>query len=148
MEHVIASYLREVWDKNNWLYEGQHGFRPGYSCESQVITVGQDNADSLDNGERIDTIIIDFSKALDLVPYGRLLKKIANSGVYSRVVVWIREFLLGRTQRVRVGGQLSEEVRVTFGVPQGRVLGPLLFLAYVNDIWRNIESLLDFLLTL
>jgi len=60
--------------------------------------------------------------------------------VDSRVVVWIRGFLLGRTQRVRVGGQLSEEVRVTSGVPQGSVLGPLLFLAYVNDIWRNMES--------
>jgi len=55
-------------------------------------------------------------------------------------VVWIREFLLGRTQRVRVGGQLSEEVRVTSGVPQGSVLGPFLFLAYVNDIWRNMKS--------
>jgi hypothetical protein len=64
----------------------------------------------------------------------------ANSGVDSRVVVWIREFLLGRTQRVRVGGHLSEEVRVTSGVPQGSVLGPLLFLAYVNDISRNIKS--------
>ena len=57
-----------------------------------------------------------------------------------KVVVWIREFLLGRTQRVRVGGQLSDEVRVTSGVPQGSVLGPLLFLAYVNDIWKNMES--------
>ena len=58
----------------------------------------------------------------------------------SRVVVWIKEFLLGRTQRVSVGGHLSEDVRVTSGVPQGSVLGPLLFLAYVNGIWRNIES--------
>src|SRR5215469_9185024 len=139
MEHVIASHLRQEWDKNDWLYEGQHGFRPRYSCESQVITVCQDIADALDNGDRIGAIIIDFSKAFDLVPHGRLLTKIAKTGVDSRVVVWIREFLLGRTQRVRVGGHLSEEVRVTSGVPQGSVLGPLLFLAYVNDIWRNIE---------
>jgi len=102
MEHVIASYLRQVCDKNDWLYEGQHGFRLGYSCESQVIAVCQDIADSLDSGEKIDAIIVDFSKAFDLVLHGRLLTKIANSGVDSRVVVWIREFLLGRMQRVRV----------------------------------------------
>jgi hypothetical protein len=81
-----------------------------------------------------EAIVIDFSKAFDLVPHDRLLTKIATSGVDSRVIVWIREFLLGRTQRIRVGGQLSEEVRVTSGVPQGSVLGPLLFFAYVNDI--------------
>ena len=107
MEHVIASYLRQVWYKNGWLYEGQHGFRRGYSCESQVVTVYQDIVDSLDNGNRIDTSIIDFSKAFDLVPHGRLLTKIENSGVDSRVVVWIREFPLGRKQRVSIGGQLS-----------------------------------------
>ena len=86
------------------------------------------------------------SKAFDLVPHSRLVTKIANSGVDSRVVVWIKEFLLGRTQRVRVGGHLSEEVRITSGVPQGSVLDPLLFLAYVNDISRNNESTIRFLL--
>ena len=113
-----------MWDKNDSLYEGQHDFGPGYSCETQVNTVCQDIADSVDNGDRIeiDAIIIDFSKAFDLVPNGQLLTKIPNSGVDSRVVVWIREFLLGCTQRVRIGGQLSEEVRVTSGVPQGSVL--------------------------
>ena len=140
MEHAIATYLRQVWGANDWLYEGQHGFRPGYSCESQVITVCQDIADTIDNGDRMDAIIVDFSKAFDLVPHGRLLVKIANSGVEARVVEWIKQFLTGRTQRVRVGKVLSDEVRVSSGVPQGSVLGPLLFLAYVNDIGRNIES--------
>ena len=83
MEHIIASYLRQVWDKNDWLYEGQHGFRPGYSCENQVMTVCQDIADSEDNGERIDAIVIDFLKAFDLVSHGRLLTKFPNPGVDS-----------------------------------------------------------------
>jgi len=88
------------------------------------------------NGDRIDAFAIDFSKAFDLVPHDRLLMKIANSGVHSRLVAWLREFLLSRTQRVRLGGQLSEVARATSGVPQG----PLLFLAYVNDIRRNTVS--------
>ena len=64
MEHIIASYLRQVWEVNDWLYEGQHGFRSGYSCESQVIAVCQDIADSLDNGDRFDAIVDDFFQKL------------------------------------------------------------------------------------
>ena len=100
----------------------------------------QDIVDSLDEGVSADAIIKDFSKAFDLVPHDQLLMKLAASGVDSRVVVWVSEFLVGCTQRVRLGGQLSKDVKVTSGVPQGRVLGPLLFLVYVNNIWRNIDS--------
>jgi len=115
MEHVMASHLRHIWDKNDWLYEGQHGFRPGYLCESQAINVCQVTADAKDNGGRINAIVIEFSKAFDLVLHDWLLMKTAISGVDSRVLAWVREFLLGRMQRVRVGRQLSEEVRVTSG---------------------------------
>ena len=94
MQHVIAGYLRQVWEMSGWLCEGQYGFRPGYSCKSQVVTVCQDIADSPDEGFRTDAIIIDFSNAFDLVPHDRPLTKIAVTGVDLRVVVWVKEFLL------------------------------------------------------
>lgn len=88
MENVIVGYLRQIWDMSEWLYEGQHGFGLGYSCESQIVTVCLDIADYMDEGARIDAIIIDFLKAFKLVPYGRLLAKIAASAVIFRVVIW------------------------------------------------------------
>jgi len=81
--------------------------------------VRQDIAESMDEGVRTDAIIIDFSKAFSLVPHDRLLTKIAATGVDLRVVAWVKEFLLGRSQRFRVDGQLSGEVRVTSGVRKG-----------------------------
>jgi hypothetical protein len=116
-------HLKEIWDKDYWIFEGQHEFRPGLSCESQIITICQDIADSLNNGIRTDAIIIDMSKFFNLVPHDRLLRKIADLGVNPRVVVWLTEFLLGRIRKVRIGRLLSEEVRVTSGIPHGSVLG-------------------------
>jgi len=139
-EHVIAGYLRKVCDKNYWLCEGHHGFKEGYSCDCQVNTVRQDMAGSLDEVIFIYAIIIDFSKAFVLVPHDRLFTKLVASGVDSKVVVWVREFLVGRTERVRVGGQQSKEVKVNSSVPQGNVLCTLLFIVYLSDIWKNIDS--------
>jgi hypothetical protein len=97
-ERVIVGYLRQVWNTSKWLYERQHGFRPGYSCASQIVTVCKDTADSPDEGARTDAIVIDFSRAFDIVPYDRLLMRIVASGVAARAVVWVREFLFGCSQ--------------------------------------------------
>jgi hypothetical protein len=87
-----------LWEGNDWLYERQHGFRLGNSCESQINIVCQDIADSLNQAARQYPIIVDFSKAFVLVPHDRLLKKIVALGVHSRAFVRIREFLIGRSQ--------------------------------------------------
>ena len=128
-----------MWYKNDWLCEGKNGFGPGSSCEIQVITVCHDIADSLYEIST-DAIVIDVSKRLHFIPHDRLLTKLAASGVDSRVVVWGREFLVGRTESFRVRRQLSKEVTGISSAPQGSVLVPLPFLAYVNDIWRYVDS--------
>ena len=87
MELVIAGYLRQVWEMSELLCAGKHGFKPGYSCESKVITVCHDIADSLHEGVKTDAIIIDFSKAFNLVPHDELLTTIAAPGVDLKVVV-------------------------------------------------------------
>ena len=110
------SYL--LFDSCNTEISGQHGFRLRYSCDSQVITVFQDIAEPLEEGFFIDAIIADFSKAFNLVPHNRLLKKLANSGDGFEGSRLGRRITLGRTQRVRVGGQLPKEVKVTSGVTQ------------------------------
>jgi hypothetical protein len=87
MEHVIAGYIRQMWEDMDWLYKGQHGFRLGYSCNSQIIIVCQDISDSLDEATSLDAII-GFSKAFDLVPHDRLLKKM-------QPLVWIQGWSYG-----------------------------------------------------
>jgi hypothetical protein len=87
MEHVIAGYLRQVWEMSGWWYEGRYGFRQGYNCESQVVTVYKDIEDSLDEEVRTDAIIINFSKVFELVPHDRLSYNLLpkNITIYTKI---------------------------------------------------------------
>ena len=89
---------------------------------------------------QVDMIALDFSKAFDKVPHHQLIMKLWNYGVQGRTHAWIKSFLLGRTQRVEVDGEVSSWVPVKSGIRQGTVLGPVLFLSFINDLTAAVQS--------
>lgn len=139
LEHIIVKHLLDHFEKNNILTNLQHGFRSGYSCETQLLNTIDDLAEAYDNNIQIDIAILDFSKAFDVVSHRKLLAKLENYGVTGNLNTWIANFLQDRSQCVLVEGIKSTSVRVASGVPQGTCLGPILFLTYINDIVEGIN---------
>ena len=118
----------------------QHGFRKQMSCMTQLLEVMNDFTKMIENGSDIDVIYLDFKKAFDSVPHVRLLNKLSAYGIQGEILNWIRSFLTNRQQKVRVGGAISTPEPVVSGIPQGSILGPILFTIFINDLPDNIES--------
>ena len=140
LEHIIHTNIIKHCNTHNIITDRQHGFRTQHSCESQLIITTEEIQRKLDKRKQVDMIILDFSKAFDTVAHNRLLAKLQAYGITSKTQNWICKWLKFRSQRVVIDGEISKEVPVLSGVPQGTVLGPLMFLLYINDISSDITS--------
>ena len=118
-EHIIFHSIMDHVQLNNILIDNQHGFRPGFSCQTQLISLIEDISHALDNQLQSDLIILDFSKAFNTVSHKRLMAKPHHYRVDHQVCAWIQSWLTQCTQTVVVDGISSPPVRVLSGVPQG-----------------------------
>ena len=143
-ETLIKDQMRNELNKYKRIKGSQHGITKGSSCSTDLLEFYEAVSDWVDEGKEVDIVYLDFKKAFDKVPHLRLSAKVRACGVDGQVANWITNWLSDRKQRVAVSGRMSCWEDVSSRVPQGSVLGPLLFIIYINDLDSGVIKLSKF----
>ena len=140
LETIIRDHMMDFLFKHKLIKPSQHGFLKARSCLTHLLCFFEEITKWVDEGSPVDVIYLDFQKAFDKVPNKRLILKLKSHGIGNGIINWIEQWLTDRKQRVVVDEEVSSWKSVLSGVPQGSVLGPIIFLVHINDLEEGVTG--------